>query len=212
MELKALIFDMDGTLGDTMPFILQALQETFQRYAGKEYTHKELIAMFGPTEEGVIATRVPECDYPAALQYYLDRYDTLHQFVPKPFPGVIPMLDMLRKRAIHRGVVTGKGRGTAEISMRTMGLAPYIEKLVTGSASGGEKPEAIRQMLAEWGLRSGEAAYVGDMTSDMDAAREAGVIPLGAVWAKSSTLKVGDAARLFHSVDELRMWLEFTTL
>ena len=59
MPLKAMIFDMDGTLGDTMPIVMDALKDTFRRYAGREYSTPEIIEMFGPSEEGVIQRRVP---------------------------------------------------------------------------------------------------------------------------------------------------------
>lgn len=208
MALRGIIFDMDGTLGDTMPIVVHALQETLRHYAGREYAEAEIYTMFGPTEEGVIQPRVPEASYPAAVQMYLDQYAALHQSTREPFPDVISLLERLQARGIHRGVVTGKGKNSAEISMRAMGLAPFIEVLVSGSSTGAEKPVAIRQVLAEWGISPAEAAYVGDMPYDMRAAVEAGVLPLGAGWAKSATVRSGNGARVFASVRELMEFLE----
>ncbi len=208
MELKAVLFDLDGTLGDTMPIVFRSLQETFRLYGGREFSKREIAAMFGPTEEGVIRPRVPEADYPAALRYFLDRYAALHTQAPAPFPGIIELLEMLGKKGIRRGVVTGKGRGTAEISVRSMGLAAYIDALETGSEAGAEKPQAIRRVLAGWAIAPEKAAYVGDMPYDMQAAREAGLLPLGAAWAASATVKEGDGAEwVFYSVDSLIDWV-----
>ena len=207
MNLKGIIFDMDGTLGDTMPIVVEALRDTFRRYGGRDYSPAEVAIMFGPAEEGVISRRVPQDVFPAALQNYLERYSALHEQSNQPFPGVIDLLQALQARGIHRGVVTGKGRGTAEISMRALGLEPYIETLVTGSAAGAEKPEAIQRVLAEWGIQPQEAAYVGDMPYDMRAAREAGVLPLGAAWAESATVAPEDGLLIFDSVAALQAWL-----
>lgn len=206
---KAIIFDMDGTLVDTLPFMIKALQETFRRYGGKQFTFDEIIAMFGPTEAGMINPRVPEAVADQAVQFFYDRYDVLHPAVPEPFPGIIDLLKELRAGGIKTGVVTGKGARTADISLKAYGLEPYIDELISGSMYGGEKPHAIRKMLAGWGLAPGEAAYVGDMTSDMEAAREAGVTAIGAGWAGISLINTDAEAGgiVFQSVMDLKKWL-----
>jgi pyrophosphatase PpaX len=208
MKIKGILFDLDGTLGNTMPICVTALQDTFSHFVGKNYTSPEIYAMFGPSEEGAIGRIVPEPVYPAAVQYYLDRYADLHQATRRPFDGVYELLAQIKEHGMHSGVVTGKGRGSADISIREMGLAPYIDLLITGSPVGAEKPAAIRQALEIWGLPPAEAAYVGDMSYDMQAAREAGVLALGAAWAESATVGQGDgAAKIFTSVPALARWL-----
>jgi pyrophosphatase PpaX len=214
MNLKGMIFDLDGTLGDTMPVVTQALQETFQHFTGHHYTSAEIFSMFGPSEEGVIARRVPPDVFPDALRFYLARYAELHQSARQPFPGVIELLELLQARGIHRGVVTGKGTGTAEISMRAMGLQPHIETLIAGSPNGAEKPQAILQVLADWELLPAQAAYVGDMPYDMRAARQVGALPLGAAWSASATVEKEDvsAGCIFHSVSGLIDWVKIQTI
>jgi pyrophosphatase PpaX len=210
MPIRAILFDLDGTLGDTLPVVVQALQETFARFAGQHYTPLEINAMFGPAEEGVIRPRVAPEQYEAALRHYLERYAELHAAASQPFPGVLELLDRLRALGLRVGIVTGKGAGTARISMQAMGLDGRVERLAAGSPNGAEKPAAIRAMLVEWGVAPAEAAYVGDMPYDMAAAREAGVLPLGAAWAGTATVSAEDGARLFKSVAELAAWVEET--
>lgn len=206
--IRGLIFDLDGTLGNTLPVVIAALQETFLRFAGRAYTPAEIATMFGPTEEGVIARRVNPADYPAALAFYLARYEALHAETNRPFPGVIELLEALRERGIRRGLVTGKGPVTAEISLRQMGLAGLLETVETGSAEGAEKPLGIRRVLDAWSLDPALAAYLGDVPYDMQAAREAGVLPLAAGWAATAMVRPGDGeARFFTSVEDLRRWL-----
>ena len=202
------MFDMDGTLADTIPVVMQALGETFKHFSGREYTVNEIYAMFGPTEEGVIHGRVPDADFEAAVTMYVDRYEALHA-AAQPFPGTMELLQELKARGIHIGVVTGKGLRTAEVSMRLMGLAPYIDRMEVGSHDRVIKPEMMRKLLSEWGVPPHEAAYVGDMASDMLHARQAGVLPLAAAWAESATVGENDgAAQVFYSVDELAEWVK----
>jgi pyrophosphatase PpaX len=206
MQITALIFDMDGTIGDTIPMILVALRETFAHFTGRIYTDAEIGAMFGPSEEGVIGRRVPPDVYEPAMQYFLDRYDALH--ADQPFPGIRELMAYLKERGMRIAVATGKGPRTAAISMRAYGLDSYIDALETGSKHGGNKPELIGRVLAAWGLPAAHVAYIGDTRSDMADARTAGVLPLGAVWSASATVTEADTPYRFASVKELETWLE----
>jgi phosphoglycolate phosphatase-like HAD superfamily hydrolase len=206
MTISALIFDMDGTLGDTMPSIMIAMRETFERFAGRMYTDDEIIAMFGPSEEGMIGQRVPADVYEPALQFYLDRYAALH--ADAPFPGIRDLMSYLKERGMRIAVATGKGPGTAAISMHAYGLDEFIDRLETGSPHGAVKPELIQRVLAGWELTGDQAGYVGDMPSDMADARMAGVLPLGAAWSESSSITEADTPYRFTSVDSLKGWLE----
>ena len=206
MPITALIFDMDGTLGNTLPSILVALRETFARFAGRIYTDDEITAMFGPSEEGIIMRHVPPDLYEPALEYYLNRYMDLH--ADAPFPGIRELMSDLKERGIRIAIATGKGPGSAAISMRAYGLENYIDCLETGSADGGIKPELIRRVLDGWGLPAEQAAYVGAAESDMTDARIVGVLPLGAAWSPSSTVTKSDTPYRFTSVEALQIWLK----
>ena len=206
MPITALIFDMDGTLGDTLPSILIALRETFARFAGRIYTDEEILEMFGPSEEGMIRRHVPSDSYEPALLYYLNRYAELH--ADQPFPGIRELMSHLKEHGFRIGVATGKGPTTAAISMRAYGLESFIDCLETGSAHGAVKPELIRSIVESWGLPVHQVAYVGDAQSDMADARTVGVLPLGAAWSQSSSVTTADTPYRFTSVEALKSWLE----
>jgi pyrophosphatase PpaX len=206
MHLSALIFDMDGTLGDTIPSILVALRETFARFTGRIYSDEEISAMFGPSDEGIIEQRVPAELYEAALQFFLQRYDELH--AKQPFPGIRDLIARQKERGMRIAVATGKGPRSAAISMRAYGLNPYIDLLETGSKHGAVKPELIRRILDAWGMPASQAAYIGDVQSDMADAREVGVLPIGAAWSQLATVTDADTPYRFARVEELQVWLE----
>lgn len=205
-HFQAVLFDMDGTLVDSLPFIFTAIQDTFAHFTGRHYTEAEITAMFGPTEAGLIAQRVPPEIAEEAVQYFYERYAALHPRPSQPFPGILALLRDLRARGIKTGVVTGKGTHTLEISMQAYGLEEYIDATAAGSPQRGEKPQAIRRMLANWGINPEAAAYVGDLPSDLAAARQAGVTALGAAWANPA-LAAEDRELVFSSVGALHGWL-----
>lgn len=70
------------------------------------------------------------------------------------------------------GVATGKGPGSAAVSLTRLGLVQYFDVVESGAAEGPIKPRSIQRVLARWGLSPQQAAYVGDSPFDVDAAHE----------------------------------------
>jgi phosphoglycolate phosphatase-like HAD superfamily hydrolase len=213
MRLRGMIFDMDGTLCDTLNLCIAAFQRVFADYLGRRYGAEEILGMFGPSEEGIIQQMIP-VGYEPAVADFLAEYECLHNGRTIAFPGIERALEMLRARGITLGVVTGKGAGTAAISFRHLGLEHYFDVVQAGSPEGGVKPESIRKVLARWGMAPGEVAYLGDSPSDMADAIEVGVLPLAAGWAATSAVQDPDccgAVVTFHSVEGFCEWIERET-
>ncbi len=209
MRLKAVLFDLDGTLGDTIPVCWAAFRAALEEHQGRRYSDAEITAMFGPSEEGVFQRLVPD-RWQACLQSFLAAYEREHDRCPVPFPGIEGVLRSLRSRGVRLGIVTGKGPGSAEISLRRFGLGGYFDAVETGSPEGGVKAALIRRLLRRWSLAPQEAAYIGDHPSDVRAASEVGVLPLAAAWATTAdpeALHASGPACLFRTVEELSAWI-----
>jgi pyrophosphatase PpaX len=210
MKLQGIIFDLDGTLGDTLPVCFEAYRHAFEEFLGRRYNDREIAALFGPNEEGIIQRMVPD-DWEACLRTYLDEYERAHGPYDKPFPGIETALNILKERGAALAIVTGKGSNSADISLKHLGLAGYFDILETGSANGAVKSLSIQKVLMRWAILPKEAAYVGDTAYDIEAAKEAGVIPLGAAWAGTSnaeSLRAMAPAATFRSVREFIDWIE----
>ena len=213
MRLRGMIFDLDGTLGDTIPVCIQAFQRTFHHYLGHFLTSQDILAMFGPSEEGLLQRQLPQT-WPQALDMYLEEYARAHAMCRAPFPGILPLLTTLQGRGVHLGIVTGKGPRSASISARVWGMDAYFDGIETGAVEGPVKPAGIRALLTRWAVIPAETAYVGDAPYDIDAAKHAGVLAVAAAWAASAD-SAALAARqphvLFRSVEEFATWAEHVT-
>lgn len=210
MRLRGIIFDLDGTLADTMLICLQAFQETLQYFGARSIGLQELYPMFGPSEEGILRLLLPD-HVDDAYSRYLISYERLHQNCTTPFPGIEALLDDLRARGVRIAIVTGKAAETAEISMRFLGLSSRVERLESGFIDRGNKPELICRVLQGWGLPADQVAYVGDVLSDLHAARQAGVLPIGAAWAETSGLRFLDSESgwlVFEQVQDFSAWVQ----
>ncbi len=208
--IRGIIFDLDGTLGDTLPVCFQAFGSVFERRLGRRYSDAEIQSMFGPSEEGVLARHFPD-DFAGALHEYLREYRCAHRACTEPFPGLREALDFLRERGVHLAVVTGKGPRSAQVSLEALGLTDYFPIVEAGSPTGGVKPEAMRRVLRAWGVAPRSVVGVGDSPSDIRSAKEVAVQSVAAAWAPgSSSRKLAACApeRLFRNVAAFRAWLE----
>ncbi|MCL6432413.1 MAG: HAD family hydrolase [Anaerolineae bacterium] len=210
LRLTSVLCDMDGTLGHTTRVCWAAFRAALEEHLGRQYSDAEITALFGPSEEGVFQRLVPD-RWQACLQSFLVAYEREHDRCPAPFPGIESALRSLRSRGVRLGIVTGKGPGSAAISLRRLGLGGYFDAVETGSPKGAVKATLIRRLLGRWNLAPEEAAYIGDHPSDMWAAREAGVLPLAAAWATTAApeaLRACGPAWVFGTVEELSAWIE----
>lgn len=211
MQISGVIFDLDGTLGDSVPVSVEAIIRAVAAFSGKTYTYDEIVARFGPTEQGILRQLVPEQDLEASYQRFLQEYETLNQQGDYGvFPGIPEVLELLRAHQVPTAVVTGKGPDSARISLRYFGLTDAFEFVEAGGPEGPIKDVCIRKVAADWGVPLDEIIYVGDGSADVDLSRKAGVQPVSVAWA--GTEPIADLAaknpyRLFTQVEDLRAWL-----
>ena len=209
-KIKGIIFDLDGTIGNTLPLCIQAFRQSIEPLALKTLSDKDIIATFGPSEEGTIQTLVPE-HYEQGIVNYLQFYESLHDLCPAPFPGIARILHDLRSKNIRIAMVTGKGKHSTTISLKKFGLEGLFEQVETGSPIGPVKVEGINAVLQQWkDLDKSTVVYVGDAPSDITASRKAGIRVVAAAWAETAEpekLKAQNPDHLFYTIEEFTGWL-----
>ena len=207
--IRGAIFDLDGTLGDTLPVCYRAFRDVLLARTGRDYADHQIHAMFGPSEEGVLARHCPDAPE-EALADYLAVYRSAHSICPRPFAGIRAILQGLRERAVALAIVTGKGPGSARISLERFELQGFFPIIETGSPDGGVKPAAMRRVLQRWGIAPRAVIGVGDSPSDIRSAREAGIVSVAAAWAPgcdAARLASCQPDRIFSEVSAFGRWL-----
>ncbi len=210
MDVRGMIFDLDGTLADTLPVCIDAFQATVQHFTGRRPQPAEISALFGPNEEGMLEILIPG-RLDESLPRFVAEYERAHDQCRQLFPGVERALDLLKERGVRMAIVSGKGAQSAEVSLRHLGLGRWIDCVETGFAEKADKPASIRKVLARWNMPPGQAAYAGDVLSDMQSARQAGVLPVGAAWADTSTLRAASGnlpGPIFYDIESFIHWIE----
>lgn len=207
--LKAVLFDLDGTLANTLPLCIQAFRSAIEPVIGNKLSDEEIIATFGPSEEGTIMALAP-FRYEECLAAYLHHYERSHSSYPDLFEGIRALLNELWATGMRLGLVTGKGAHSTQLSLQQFGLLDTFEVIETGSPHGPRKAEALRDIIAKWNMEAEHAVYVGDAPSDIMAARAVGMPVVAAAWARTADEQALAALTpdyLAVTVSELRAWV-----
>ncbi|HSB93226.1 MAG TPA: HAD family hydrolase [Flavitalea sp.] len=207
---KGIIFDLDGTIANTLPLCIEAFRRSIQPLANRTLTDEEIIATFGPSEEGTIMALAP-LHYEAGIKGYLEQYEQLHSMCPDPFDGIRELLQKIKSGSSRLAMVTGKGKYSTNISLEAFDLDDVFEIIETGAPHGPRKAEGIMAVLESWDVKDKSTIlYVGDAPGDIIAARKAG-IPIAAVtWASTTNrdeLIAMQPDYLLDSVNQLELLL-----
>ena len=209
-KIKAVIFDLDGTLANTLPLCIRAFRESIEPLIHRQVSDAEIIATFGPSEEGTIRALAPD-HYEQGGADYLHFYEAHHGICPHPFAGIKELLKVLQERDIRTAMVTGKGKQSTAISLAQFGLLPFFKILETGAPHGPRKPEGITNVLSQWSdLSKDEVIYVGDAPSDIEACRKTGIAIIAAAWAETAEpekLAALHPDELFYTVSDFASWI-----
>lgn len=211
MTLRCVIFDMDGTLTQTSQLIYDSFNFIAQKYRGRTYTVPEIVAMFGPPEEGALLQIVREKELDRAMEEYLQFYRSHHATRARLFPGIEGILKFVKSKGCHLAVFTGKGTHTTTITLEEFGIKQYFDLVVTGNDVVQHKPssEGIKKIINHFQLSVDEVLMVGDAVADVKAARGAGVKIAAVLWDSYSKEQVlaMKTDYVFHNVAEFHAWL-----
>jgi phosphoglycolate phosphatase/pyrophosphatase PpaX len=209
-KIRAVIFDLDGTLANTLPMCIKAFRASVEPLINRSVSDAEIIATFGPSEEGTIMALAPDF-YDTGVANYLKYYNEFHAMCPDVFDGIKPLLKKLTDNNIRTAMVTGKGKKSADISLEKFGITEYFQLLEAGMPEGPRKPEGIQMILDKWpDLQKDEVIYVGDAPSDITACRQVGIPIVAAAWAETAEPQLLEPLypdQMFFTVPAFSDWL-----
>ena len=184
---KTILFDFDGTIADTLPICFTAFRSTFSAFLHRDYTDEQIVSLFGPTEIAMIQKEIPAAFHKEAIEHFYRVYTDQQRREKNP-PKILQMINTLHHAGIKLGIVTGKGRRSAEISIQLLELQPFFSVVITGDDVERPKPdpEGIRKAMSALGASAGQTWFVGDSDADIKAARTAGVTAVGVNWFSAS--------------------------
>jgi len=182
----AVLFDLDGTLADSIELILRCYRHTMQVHLGEVPPDAAWLAGLGrPLHEQLREFARTDAEADAMFETYETYQRSVHDELVRAYPGVADMLDAIAGAGVRLAVVTGKRREMAVRTLRVCGLESFFPVLITpdDASPGKPSPAPVRAAAAALGLtRSSRILFAGDSPHDIAAGRAAGVRTAAALW------------------------------
>jgi phosphoglycolate phosphatase len=189
MSIKALLFDLDGTLLDTLEDLANAANRVLAQADRPTHSIGAFRHFIGDGARMLITRAIPENDrYPERIEYFLARFKADYgrhwNIATRPYPGIRDLLVELIRRNIPRAVVTNKPHHFAEECMHHFFQdTPF--QFIRGQKDNlplKPDPSPALEAAAFMGVSPGECIMLGDSGVDMQTAVAAGMLPIGATW------------------------------
>lgn len=186
-RFKAYIFDLDGTLLDTLPDLVALTNAVLSAHGLPEHSSDEILSYVGNGAASLMSQAVPEGTSDEELQLLLSewkgQYATLGHRTTTPFPGMCEALAGLKAQGARLAVLSNKF--DAAVKHVIPAHFPGVFDRMHGECEGFPRkpdPAGLLRTMEELGVTPEETAYVGDTAGDMTVARRAGAFALGVLW------------------------------
>lgn len=210
MPTRAVVFDLDGTLVDTLGDIAAALNHALRAHHLDALPPATIQALVGDGARVLVERALPpgrEALREPVLQAFLARYREHLTDTTRPYAGVLELLEALAARGLRLCVLSNKPDAlTRGVVAELLGAGRFA--LVRGQREGVARkpdPAGALELARELGIPPEEWLYLGDTAVDMETARRAGMVPVGALWGYRgrAELEAAGATRCILSPGEL---------
>ena len=190
MKIKGAVFDLDGTLLDTLESIAKSGNEMLQSL-GYPKIDPKLYGIFAGDGASILVERALRYSGDTALCYleeakkrYRECFNRFCSYHVQPYNGMLPLLESLKQKNLRLGVYTNKPHENAEKLVRQYfgeTFFPYVFGQREGSPQKPD-PAGLLRMAQEWGISPRECVYLGDTNVDMKTGKGANCLTVGVLW------------------------------
>ena len=195
MTLPAILFDLDGTLIDTIELILSSARHAFEEWPVRP-TDEEWVRGIGtPLVQQLRAYAANDDEVALLLARYRRYQNEHHDRLTRCYDDVPDVIAALADRAHQMAVVTSKASPIAHQSLAFVGLDHFFPVVVGYDDTARHKPdpEPVRVALSRLGVSPDDAVFVGDSPHDILAGNGADVMTIAALWGPFDRETLADA-------------------
>lgn len=190
MPQKLVIFDLDGTLLDTLDDLSAAVNYAMEQRGFPQHTREEYMKMVGHGARNLMSQALPlehahdEALIDAVLADFRSYYNAHIDVYTKPFPGIPQLLDRLHQKDIKLAVASNKFQeGTEHLIKEFFPDIPFVA--ILGNRPNNPlkpDPEVVEEILQKAGLSKADTIMVGDSDTDMETAVNGGIRGIAVGW------------------------------
>ncbi len=202
---KTILFDLDGTLTDSAPGILNSISCALDHF-GVHMEREEMMKFIGPP---LLESLSEYCGFSreqslAAIDKFREYFTEKGWLENAPYPGVAKLLQDLRMAGLRLMVATSKPEVQAVRILKHFGLAEYFDRIFgapAGNEDGARKASVIRRALSYVGNDTSSVVMVGDRWHDVTGAHEAGIPCIGVLYGYGNRKEFEEADAEFVAED-----------
>lgn len=211
MNIKAVIWDLDGTLLNTLDDLAASVNAALAMNGMPLRSTQEVRAFVGNGIRKLMIRAVPGGEanpaFDKALEDFTRHYGAHSQDRTQPYDGILEMLDRLSAEGVKHAIVSNK----IDFAVKALSRAYFGERMCAAigddpSRARKPAPDSVFAAMREMGVTAQETVYVGDSDVDVLTARNAGVPCVAVLWGfrDEACLRAAGAGRLARTPDELR--------
>ena len=206
--MKAVLFDLDGTLLDTLEDLTIAVNFALTKMGFPKRRPDEIRRFLGNGAANLVRSSLPqgkEAALEETLPIFRSYYEKHNQEKTCPYPGILPLLDHLKEDGFSLAVISNK----PDYAVQPLAKKhfPTIDYAVGEKEGVARKPapDSIFQALTVLGVEKQSALYVGDSEVDLETAKAAGIPCIAVTWGfrDPDHLIAAGAKHLAHTAEEL---------
>lgn len=202
---RAVLFDLDGTLIDTIELLLTSVRHAFRDRPDRAPTTEEWVAGIGtPLAAQLRPYAADDAEFAALTDAYRSYQRLHHDRLTRCYNDALATVRTLHERGHPMAIVTSKNDDIAHRSVAHVGLGPYLPLIVGVGSTTRHKPnpEPVLFALEKLGVPASTAVFVGDSPHDVAAGNAAGVTTIAALWGPFSREQLA-AASPDHFLDRI---------
>ena len=203
-NVKAILFDVDGTLIDTDSIIIESYREVFKELRPDyKLTEKEELSFLGPTLISMFSKYFKE-DFETCRHIYHTYFMKNMLKIAKVYDGAVSLLTYLKEEGYKLGVVTSRLKFSALEVLEKFNLLSYFDVIVGLDDVTNTKPspEGINKAMAELNVSIDETIYIGDNKSDLIAGQSANLKTGLVTWSKGRNNRLENADFFIDNYNE----------
>ena len=215
MNIKAVIWDLDGTLLNTLDDLAASVNAALAMNGMPLRSTEEVRAFVGNGIRKLMVRAVPGGEanpaFDKALEDFTRHYGAHSRDRTRPYDGILEMLDRLSAAGVKHAIVSNK----IDFAVKALSRAYFGERMCAAigddpSRARKPAPDSVLAAMREMGVTAQETVYVGDSDVDVLTARNAGVPCVAVLWGfrDEACLRAAGAERLARTPDELREIIE----
>jgi phosphoglycolate phosphatase len=205
---KLIIFDLDGTLIDSIPDLTDAVNHMRAGFGLAQLSQEEVTALVGEGAQRLVEDTLPgfaEADRLRGLDCFLD-YNFRHLADKTRFyPGAVETLAVLREQGYTLTVASNKNESHCRDILRLLKADHFFSEILGADSASARKPspEPIFHLMRRFGVSCHETVMIGDSSNDIRAGRSAGVLTIGCEFGYGASAELLDADRKVSSLPQI---------